>query len=129
MVKIELTAYLKGDNLSEKDIEKHTGIIFHSIKEYEKLKLPIKTYTKVISIVPEENNIFSDDYNILIKNFSDFFNDKVEIIKKFGCDKIVLLVVVNYENQCNLSFDNDTIKSISSSFDDFDISCYEVEKL
>lgn len=128
MVETELTAYLKGDDFFEKDIEINTGIKFHSVKEYKKKNLSIRTYTKVVSIVPEENNIFSDDYNILLKNFSDLFKDKVEIIKKHGCESIVLLLIVKYVEQCNLSIDKSTVESISKYFDEFNITCYEVEE-
>lgn len=128
MVETELTAYLKGDDFFEKDIEINTGIKFHSVKEYKKKNLSIRTYTKVVSIVPEENNIFSDDYNILLKNFSDLFKDKVEIIKKYGCESIVLLLIVKYVDQCNLSIDKSTVESISKYFDEFNITCYEVKE-
>ena len=129
MVEIEFTAYLKGDDFFEKDIEINTGIKFHSVKEYKKKNLPIRTYTKVVSIIPEENNIYGDDYNILLKNFSDLFEDKVEIIKKYGCESIVLLLSVKYVDQCNLSIDKSTVESIGKYFDEFNITCYEVEEL
>ena len=127
MVEVKLICYLRGDDFSESDIEKSTGIKIHDVTNHKTLNIPIKTYQKVATIIPEENNVIGDDYNLLIKNFSDFIKNKVPIIKKYGCDTIALLADVKYVDQCNMSLDCKVIESVSASFDSFDITCYEVE--
>ena len=128
MVEINLICYLRGDDFSEADIEKSTGFKIHKVTSHKKLNIPIKTYQKVVSIIPEEDNIYSDNYNILIKNFSDLFKDKVEIIKASVCENITLLAEVKYVDHCNMSLDRKVIESVDVSFYSFDITCYEVEK-
>ena len=128
MIEIELTCYLKGDNFDDTKIKESTGLKYHNVSHYEKKDLPIKTYTKVVKILPLENDVRGEDDYELIKNFSAFMEEKVPIIKKYGCDNITLLAVVKFVDQCNMAFDQSTIKAISSSFDHFHMSCYEVDE-
>jgi hypothetical protein len=130
MVKINITCYLKGDELSSEDIKNKTGVIFHSIKEYKKAKvdLQIKTFKKVATLIPEENNICEEDEYTAIRKFSAFLRNKVKIFKKYGCEKIILLLTIQYIDQCNLEFSSSELRTIEKTFDDLYITCYEVEE-
>jgi hypothetical protein len=127
MIEPKLRCILQGDSFSKIDIEKNTGIIFHSVTRRKLKKIPIKRYDQVVTILPKENNIYGDDYTLLIKNFSEFLINKVEVIKKCGCEAIVLALDVKYEEQCNLCLDKALVKLISECFDSFWITCYNEE--
>ena len=86
-----------------------------------------KGHRKVITVIPKENNIIEDDYQILITRFATFFKSKSKVIKRIGCESTVLLMTVKYIDQCNLEFNDTILKLISDSFDEFYITCYEVE--
>jgi hypothetical protein len=120
-----LRCILQGDEFSEIDIQKNTGIIFHSVIRRTQKKIPIKRYNQVVTILPAENNIHGDDYIQLIMNFSEFLINKVEIIKNCGCEAIVLSLDIKYEDQCNLCLDKTVSKMISECFDSFWITCYK----
>ena len=64
MVNIDLVCYLKGNKFSELDIAKKTGLVLHSVKQKEKINvtIPIRTFKKVITITPKENQVDDDDY-------------------------------------------------------------------
>jgi hypothetical protein len=98
MIKINIICYLKGDELSHEDIRSKTGIIFHSVKEYKKLNenLSIRVFKKVVTIIPEENNIYDEDEYVIIKKFFDFLKNKIKVFKQFGCEKVVLLLSIQY---------------------------------
>jgi len=128
MVKIDATCYLKGDNISEREILDNTGLILHSVKSSKKNdQLPIRKYGKVISIIPNENGIYEDDYLDLLRKFAKLIDKHRDLILTCGCEKITLYLVIKYTEQCNFEFDNKVLGYISNIFDDLHITCYNTE--
>ena len=74
MVEVDLTCYLKGDDISDTDLIKNTSIVVHSVteKDVKNLGVSSKRYRKVITVIPKENNIIEDDYQILITRLNIF---------------------------------------------------------
>lgn len=129
MIKIELLCYFRGDSFSENDIIKRTGIKLNSVQEKDLKKvLPIRQFKKVVTIIPEDNNIYSDDYQKLIFKFSKFIKGVKLKTKQVNYENTVLLINTMFVDQCNFAFTNKTLKEISETFDDFYITCYEVDK-
>ncbi len=129
MIKIDATCYLKGDDFSETEIIDNTSLILHSVKSSKKNdQLPIRKYSKVISIIPNENGIYEDDYSELLKKFTALIDKQKDSILSCGCEKVILYLEVKYEEQCNFEFNSKILGYISNVFDDLYISCYNNPK-
>jgi hypothetical protein len=125
MVNVSLDCILKGDVFLEKEIIKKTGLIISSVKQNSSNVKNI--YKKAVTIIPEQNNIFEEDYQKLIIRFIELIQPHIRKIKHLGCKLIVLLMTVKYYDQCNFEFTDSILKEISKTFDEFYITCYEEE--
>lgn len=130
MIKIKLFSYFRGDNFSESEIIKNTGIILNAVKKKEQIKvIPIRQFKKVVTITPEDNNITDDDYQMLVSKFTKFIKGVKLKTKKINYENTVLLIDVMFVDQCNLAFTPKVLSEITKTFDELYISCYEVESL
>lgn len=130
MIKIKLFCYFRGDNFSESEIIKNTGIILNSVREKELKKvLPFKQFKKVVTIIPEDNKITDDDYLMLISKFTKFIKEVKLKTKEVNYNNTVLLIDVMYEDQCNLALPKTILDDISKTFDNLHISCDEIVSL
>ncbi len=126
MVKFEISCYLKGDNFSENNIVKFTGLTINSVKiSKNPIKNPIRRFGKIVTIKPSDNGIYEDDYVKLIEKFSNLMEKKIPAIKNIGCEKVVLYIEIKYVEQCNFEFSNKLLSHISNIYDDFYFSIFE----
>ena len=130
MIKIKLFCYFRGDNFSESEIIKKTGIVLNSVRTKELNKvLPIRQFKKVVIVTPEDNNITDEDYLVLINRFTKFIRGVKLKTKNVNYENTVLLINAKFVDQCNLAFPQTILSEISETFDDLHISCYEDESL
>lgn len=126
MKSYSITCILIGDNFSPKKLEKNTDLNLFNKNEKNDIatkgrfkgnKTPYGSAEIEIIII---NDFQSDLHNLL-----DLLGENINSIQKSDCDDIYITLNVEYEDQCNLEFENELLKKIVNLNVSFSVSCFK----